>query len=226
MIFDKPVPDSRVEQGDGPKKYIPGPLLDKKDLTLYQHKDTTMVILDYDQKVDVETMNEVLNKTIDGGALRKGEFVIAVSQKKLNRKMFRNIIDKIIYSQDLRYDYMSSLPDTLHNNVVKFKEKKNLQITSETDIYDSKYKTEKTLSWEFLSLIEQGCIVHEQFYHTDPEIVAGKNIGPDDWIKEHRKVWHIVDRATDEERKEWMKDFYEFKEFYDKFPTAPMITEP
>ena len=45
-----------------------------------------MVILDYDQKIDVETMNEVLFKTIDGGALRKEEFVIAVSQKKLSRK--------------------------------------------------------------------------------------------------------------------------------------------
>ena len=34
MIFDKPVIDPRVNQGDGPPKYIPGQLLDKKDLTV------------------------------------------------------------------------------------------------------------------------------------------------------------------------------------------------
>jgi len=51
MIFDKPVPDPKVKQGDGPIKYIPGQLLDKKDLTLYQYQDNVMVILDYDQKV-------------------------------------------------------------------------------------------------------------------------------------------------------------------------------
>ena len=69
MIFDKPVIDPRVNQGDGPPKYIPGQLLDKKDLTVYQHKDTTMVVLDYDQKINIDVMNEVLYSTIEGGAI-------------------------------------------------------------------------------------------------------------------------------------------------------------
>jgi len=124
MIFDEPVLDPKVDQSKGPKKYIPGQLLDKKDLTLYQHKDNVMVILDYDKKVDVNLMNDVLEQTVEGGAKRKEEYVIAMSGKVINRKMFRNIIDKIVYSQDLRYDYMSSLPNKLNNNVINFSKKK------------------------------------------------------------------------------------------------------
>ena len=78
MIFDKPVIDPKVDQGDGPPKYIPGQLLDKKDLTLYQYQDNVMVILDYDQKINVDVMNEVLYRTIEGGAIRKNEYVINI----------------------------------------------------------------------------------------------------------------------------------------------------
>ena len=222
MIFDKPVIDPRVNQGDGPPKYIPGQLLDKKDLTVYQHKDTTMVVLDYDQKINIDVMNEVLYRTIEGGAIRKNEYVIIVSKKQLNRKMFRNVIDKILYSQDLRYDYMSSLPKNLHNNVIDFKDTKELT----GDLNKSTYEEEGTLSWELLSPVEQGCIIFEEFYGDDPEIVAGKNISAEEWISANRNVWHLVDRATDEQRKEWLEKFYRYKKVYDTFPTAPLITEP
>ena len=222
MIFDKPVPDPKVKQGDGPIKYIPGQLLDKKDLTLYQYQDNVMVILDYDQKINVDVMNEVLFRTIEGGAVRKNEYVIVVTKKELNRKTFRNVVDKILYSQDLRYDYMSSLPNNLHNNVIDFKDTKKIT----KDLNKSTYEQEVTLSWEFLSLIEQGCIVFEQFYGDDPEIVAGKNIGAEEWISENRNVWHIIDRATDEQRKGWLENFYKYKEVYDTFPVAPLVTEP
>jgi hypothetical protein len=222
MIFDKPVPDLRVSQDEGPTKYIPGHLLDKKDLTLYQHKNNVMVILDYDKKVNIDVMNEVLFRTIEGGAVRKNEYIIVVTKKELNRKTFRNVIDKILYSQDLRYDYMSSLPGKLHNNVVDFKETKELT----EDLYKSTYHIEKTLSWDYLSLIEQGCIVFEQFYGEDPEMVAGKNIDANEWISVNRKVWHIIDRATEEERAKMMEGFYKYKEEYDKFPTSKQITEP
>ena len=222
MIFDKPVPDPRVKQGDGPIKYIPGQLLDKKDLTLYQYQDNVMVILDYDKKIEVDVMNEVLFRTIEGGAIRKEEYVVVVTKKQLNRKMFRNVIDKILYSQDLRYDYMSSLPNNLHNNVIGFKDTKELT----EDLNKSSYEQAGTLSWELLSPVEQGCIIFEQFYGDDPEIVAGKNISAEEWISANRNVWHLVDRATDEQRKEWLEKFYRYKKVYDTFPTAPLITEP
>ena len=223
MIFDKPVPDPRVKQDGGPIKYIPGQLLDKKDLTLYQHKNNVMVILDYDNKIKVDVMNEVLFRTIEGGAKRKNEYVIVASKKQdLNRKTFRNVVDKILYSQDLRYDYMSSLQNNLHNNVIDFKDTKELT----KDIHKSSYRQEGTLSWEYLSPVEQGCIVFEQFYGDDPELVAGKNMNAEEWISANRKVWHMVDRATDEERVKWLESFYKYKEEYDKFPVAPLITEP
>ena len=222
MIFDKPVPDPRVEQDDGPIKYIPGQLLDKKDLTLYQYQDNVMVILDYDKKIEVDVMNEVLFRTIEGGAVRKNEYVIVVTKKELNRKTFRNVVDKILYSQDLRYDYMSSLPKTLHNNVIDFKDTKELT----EDLNKSTYEQEGTLSWELLSPIEQGCIIFEQFYGDDPELVAGKNIAPEEWISQNRSVWHIIDRATDEQRKGWLEKFYKYKEVYDTFPVSPLVTEP
>ncbi len=222
MIFDKPVPDPRVEQDDGPIKYIPGQLLDKKDLTLYQYQDNVMVILDYDKKIEVDVMNEVLFRTIEGGAVRKNEYVIVVTKKELNRKTFRNVVDKILYSQDLRYDYMSSLPKTLHNNVIDFKDTKELT----EDLNKSTYEQEGTLSWELLSPIEQGCIIFEQFYGVDPELVAGKNIAPEEWISQNRSVWHIIDRATDEQRKGWLEKFYKYKEVYDTFPVSPLVTEP
>jgi len=223
MIFDEPVPDPRYKPGDGPIKYIPGQLLDKKDLTLYQYQDNVMVILDYDKKIEVDVMNEVLFRTIEGGAVRKNEYVIVVTKKELNRKTFRNVVDKILYSQDLRYDYMSSLPkNTLHNNVIDFKDTKELT----EDLHKSTYEQEGTLSWELLSPIEQGCIVFEQFYGDDPEVVAGKNIGAEEWISQNRSVWHIIDRATDDEREGWLKKFYKYKEVYDTFPVAPLVTEP
>ena len=218
MIFDEPVLDPKVDQSKGPKKYIPGQLLDKKDLTLYQHKDNVMVILDYDKKVDVNLMNDVLEQTVEGGAKRKEEYVIAMSGKVINRKMFRNIIDKIVYSQDLRYDYMSSLPNKLNNNVINFSKKKIE--TDIVDIHHSKYEEAGTLMWDLLSPIEQGILIYEQFYHKDPELVAGKNIGPEEWIEENRKIWHIVDRASDEEREQWMKKFYDYKKKYDQFEVA------
>jgi hypothetical protein len=223
MIFDEPVRESKVRQDGGPIKYIPGPLLDKKDITLYQHKDSVMVILDYDKKVNVDVMNEVLFRTIDGGASRKNEYVIVASKKQdLNRKTFRNVVDKILYSQDLRYDYMSSLPkDRLHNNVIDFKGTKELT----ENLYKSKYIKEGTLEWSLLSPIEQGCIIFEQFYGVDEELVSGKNINPEDWIESNRKVWLIVDRATNEERIKWMENFHKYKKMYDTFPVASLTVD-
>jgi len=223
MIFDEPVPDPKVSQDGGPIKYIPGQLLDKKDITLYQHKDGVMVILDYDKKVNVDVMNEVLFRTIEGGASRKNEYVIVASKKQeLNRKTFRNVVDKILYSQDLRYDYMSSLPKgKLHNNVIDFKNTPKLT----EDLYKSKYIKEGTLEWSLLSPIEQGCLMFDQFYGEDNELVSGKNIGPDDWISENRKVWLIVDRATSEERTKWMENFHKYKKIYDTFPVANLMVD-
>ena len=57
-------------------------------------------------------------------------------------------------------------------------------------------------------------------------IVAGKNIGAEEWISETRNVWHIIDRATDQQRKGWLENFYKYKEVYDTFPVAPLVTEP
>ena len=217
MIFDEPVLADQ-SKGPGPKKYIPGTLLDKKDITMYQHKDNVMVIIDYDKKVDIDLTNQVLKKTLKGGAKRKEECVVAISGKKINKKMFRNIIDKILYSQDLAYDYMSSLPNNLKNNDINFSKEK-----IEDDIvklHHSKYQEEGTLRWDLLSPVEQGVIIYEQFYHKDPELVAGKNIGPEEWIGENRKVWHIVQRASDEEREQWMKNFFDYKKKYDQFSAS------
>ena len=222
MIFDEPVPDPKVRQDSGPIKYIPGPLLDKKDITLYQHKDDVMVILDYDKKVNVDVMNEVLFRTIEGGASRKNEYVIVVTKKQLNRKTFRNVVDKILYSQDLRYDYMSSLPKgKLHNNVIDFKDTSKLT----KDLCKSKYLEEGTLNWDLLSPIEQGCMMFDQFYGEDDELVSGKNIDADTWISQNRKVWLIVDRATSEERTKWMGQFHKYKKTYDTFPNSSLMVD-
>jgi hypothetical protein len=65
----------------------------------------------------------------------------------------------------------------------------------------------------------------DQFYGEDHELVSGKNIDADTWISENRKVWLIVDRATNEERTKWMENFHKYKKMYDTFPVVSLMVD-
>ena len=110
-IFDEPVVDTRTSNDVGPIKYIPGHLIDRKDVTVYQFRSNLVIIKDIDHVVNLNTLNFVLEKVtgIENCAKIVGDFIIIKNTEK-SSKIFRLILDSVLSKLHLAYDYMSGLP--------------------------------------------------------------------------------------------------------------------
>ena len=96
-IFDEPVVDSRTSNDGGPIKYIPGNLLDRKDVTVYQFRPNLFIIKDIDHVVNLNTLNYVLEKLtgVSTSCKMTGHFIVIKNTEK-SPKIFRLIIDSVL----------------------------------------------------------------------------------------------------------------------------------
>lgn len=111
-IFDEPIKDTRITQDkDGPTRYLPGHLIDHKDVTVYQFRPNIFIIKDIDHVVNLTTLNYVIQRVtgVDNCSKMVGDFIVIKNTEK-SSKFFRLIIDKVLTKLNLAYDYMSGLP--------------------------------------------------------------------------------------------------------------------
>ena len=119
-IFDEPVVDTRTSNDGGPTKYIPGYLIDHKDVTLYRFRSNLFIIKDIDRAINVSSLNHVLEKLTGVKNCGKvvGDFIVI---KNTNKKpnSFRFILDKFLTEFGIVYDHMSGLPVEIYENLNK-----------------------------------------------------------------------------------------------------------
>ena len=110
-IFDEPVADTRVSDYEGPTRYLPGHLIDHKDVTVYQFRPNIFIIKDIDHVVNLTTLNYVIQRVtgVENCSKMVGDFIVIQNTEK-SSKFFRLIIDKVLTKSNLAYDYMSGLP--------------------------------------------------------------------------------------------------------------------